>query len=370
MLRVLNLLVRLAGVLARLLQPASWRAFLTRGDHFIVAFGRLYMPSRLETRAFRNRLVETFGGPGRNGRLFVRWPNPRRGRRERPDIVPTLLVSGLGRFGNSIIQLANAVRLAVHVQTPNIIFFPSAVVRLRNLGAPSRVGLRQHTVVPQANFAAPSALWRSDFIEGWPNSPLLEQAVVDTFRADIFPSLNVPPVTEGQAATVLTIHLRSGDVYGENPHPGYGQPPLSFYEAVIRHDSWSEIRLVSEDQESPLWEALLTACREREIPLRVLGRTLDEALTEVASSSNLVASRGTFVPALLFLFPKKRRVFYFGQDFELLNSGAEVELVQCEDIGEQFTQSNLARNWKNSARQRDLMLTYPANLLKISARPR
>jgi hypothetical protein len=194
--------------------------------------------------------------------------------------------------------------------------------------------------------------------------------VIRTFRDDVLPSLGLPEIKEPQSGQVLTVHLRSGDVYSDNPHPGYGQPPLSFYLAILGLERWSEVRLVSEDQESPCWKALVETCATQRIPLRLLGQSIEEAVTEVASSSNLVASRGTFIPAILFLFPKARRVFFFGPDFEPLEEGHGLELVECKDVGKQYTQLNLSGNWNNTAAQRELMLNYPSHHLKLSARPR
>jgi hypothetical protein len=283
---------------------------------------------------------------------------------------PTPLISGLGRFGNSIIQLANAVGLALHIRAAQIVFFRSPILQSGGAGSPTGLSLRKHTLRPQIGLKAPTALWRSDFIEGWPNPVALDDTVMRTFRDDVLPSLDVPEIEDYQSGEVLTVHLRSGDVYSDNPHPGYGQPPLSFYQAILGLERWSEVRLVSEDQESPCWKALVETCATQGIPLRQMGQSLDEALIEVASSANLVASRGTFIPAILFLFPKARRVFFFGPDFEPLDTGHALELIECKDVGEQYTQSNLAGNWNNTAAQRELMLNYPSHFLKLSARPR
>ena len=367
-LRLPGAILSFARLLARLLRPSSWRLFLTRGDRFLVAFGRIYVFSIPATETFRDELSETFQGPGRRGTLFVKWPRPRSVRQVAKALGPALLISGLGRFGNSIIQLANAADLALHVQATTVVFFRSQTLRSGSAVSQAGIGLRQHTLLPSTGFKAPTALWRSDFIEGWPNPVPLGDAVVRSFRDNVFPSLNIQAIESQHSGSVLTIHLRSGDVYGENPHPAYGQPPLSFYEAIIGQKNWSEVRLVSEDQESPCWGALVETCSRRGIPLRLLGESFEEALTELASASNLVASRGTFIPAILFLFPKKRRVYFFGRGFYLLNSGHNLELVECEDVGQQYTESNLSGDWKNTATQRDLMLTYPANLLTFCTR--
>ncbi|KAG5192816.1 hypothetical protein JKP88DRAFT_292458 [Tribonema minus] len=45
----------------------------------------------------------------------------------------------------------------------------------------------------------------------------------------------------------LVIHLRSGDIWdAPAPHPWYGQPPLSWYAAVLNHRDWDAVTIVTE----------------------------------------------------------------------------------------------------------------------------
>jgi hypothetical protein len=369
-LRLQRTIARIVRLALNVLRPNSWRLLVTRGDHFVVAFGRLYVRSESESAAFGTQIAATFDGPGRRGTLFVLWPSRPTAEKRVDGLNPALVISGLGRFGNSILQIANAVELALHLKDASIVFFPSRIVRTDFTKSSSGLSLRRHQLRSLKGTEPPKALWRSDFIEGWPNPVRLSDECAAIMRADVLPSLSVPRVGRQRSRSALTIHLRSGDVYDENPHPAYGQPPLSFYEEVIKRQKWGEVRLVAEDQTSPCWDGIVQACAAGQVPVRLLGQSLAEALKEIGESTNLVASRGTFIPAILFLFPKTRRVYTFGRDFSVLDAGDGLEIVECDDVGQHYTQSNLSDNWSNSVSQRELMLTYPAGLLNFSTRTR
>jgi hypothetical protein len=55
----------------------------------------------------------------------------------------------------------------------------------------------------------------------------------------------------------LMIHIRSGDIFSENPHHSYKQPPVAFYEKVFERRYWPQIIFVTsvEDEEliNPIW---------------------------------------------------------------------------------------------------------------------
>lgn len=64
----------------------------------------------------------------------------------------------------------------------------------------------------------------------------------------------------------LVIHVRSGDVFKYKHAFGtYGQPPLSFYKAVIGSHEWSQVDVVSHGEENPVMPALKKLLPDRGI---------------------------------------------------------------------------------------------------------
>ena len=59
----------------------------------------------------------------------------------------------------------------------------------------------------------------------------------------------------GEAAgseDTLVAHVRSGDIFDEDIHPKYAQPPLAFYLAAWRHSGLRRLRVVAQDDKSPV----------------------------------------------------------------------------------------------------------------------
>lgn len=74
--------------------------------------------------------------------------------------------------------------------------------------------------------------------------------------ADWFHRASPEPLPERS----LTIHLRSGDVWGwgeQTPHPGYPALPISYYRRILDERPWSAVYVVCERADDPVAQQLL-----------------------------------------------------------------------------------------------------------------
>jgi len=131
----------------------------------------------------------------------------------------------------------------------------------------------------------------------------------------------------------LVIHIRSGDIFIDNPHPTYYQPPLSFYTDILNAHTFDTIYLVSEDNLNPCVNALLKQYPE----IKYKQQTLKEDINLILSAKNVIHSNGTFTVSLL----------YFSQNIQ------------------HTYKYNFPKNyisgiypWRNTKEQRDFMLTF------------
>lgn len=270
-----------------------------------------------------------------------------------------MLISGLGRFGNGVQQFIHAASFARALDASKILYFANPTTMENALETNHEMAL-----IPvrgpfrKAHGGAPHVIWRSDFFE----------AGIRFHSFDDSASLSARPQLQkiyedlldrhvGQSKT-LTIHLRSGDIFGEKPHPGYGQPPLSFYQAVIEAYDWESILIVTEDDSNPCLESILDLAALRGLGCSVLGGSLPDATRAISRSTNLVASRGTFIPALLFLTEIPKIVFTFNGEIDKIPGGVDHTYIDVNDVSGHFSETVLSSNWTNSAEQRALMLNY------------
>ena len=186
-----------------------------------------------------------------------------------------------GRLGNNLIQMRNALLLAVEngyqLSIPEHEFFN---VTIFHMGAISP--------------ATPSLLVTHDDEFFGINPEINEkhaQEVVQAMRAAF--DIKSGPTREG-----ILVHIRSGDLF---THPqfipdGYVPPPLKYYSDII-HGAAS-VTILAEDTTNPCVDGIMLAFPQCTL---VHGESLASDIELIMSHKTLVASYGTFIPALAML---------------------------------------------------------------------
>lgn len=354
----------LGKLLVAIFSLRSWVLFLSRGDNFLLLNGALYLRSQRATELASRNLHDNYQAPGQRGVLFLRADRFLFGQTTLGPDPHSLLISGLGRFGNSIQQLLNSTSLALFLKVDTIFFHTAPVLPPRGLSAGTALRFAPFHFLPGRDRKVPLSVWRSDFFDNRFRGSGFSPEAISALRPSLTDALSHLDSRSQGHASALTIHLRSGDIYGANPHPNYGQPPVTFYRQILKLQQWDSVVIVAEDALSPALDLIADECNSLSIPFRIVGAELDDALREIVAARNLVASRGTFVPALVFLFPKPRTIFHFGDDLELLCPDEDVTVVTYEDVGGLYRREILNGNWKNSPEQRALMVDYPARSVR------
>jgi hypothetical protein len=163
----------------------------------------------------------------------------------------------------------------------------------------------------------------------------------------------------------LSIHIRSGDVFGASGvvHKGYGQPPLAYYKKVIRDFEPSEVTLVFQCKENPVIEFLIKFLESNNLPFKCQSINLYEDVQSLLKASSIVMGNGTFVPGVVALSDSVQRVFCFNNMFDLMGR-EDVERVLYIDEPGEYASKILDNNWENNLEQRDLMISYSEEAIK------
>lgn len=176
-------------------------------------------------------------------------------------------------------------------------------------------------------------------------------------------ALNWPQSANHASKGGLTLHIRSGDVFSEHPHPGYGQPPLSFYTRVILHNKPKNVVVLSEDHLNPVVAELVSWCQVRGLLVTQISSGLASTVSELVAAEALAAGRGTFVPAALSLKPKERDIYLFEPGSEPLLCDQLNKIYEVRDADGHYAREILNHNWNNTPAQRELMVSYPETSL-------
>jgi hypothetical protein len=163
----------------------------------------------------------------------------------------------------------------------------------------------------------------------------------------------------------LVMHFRGGDAFDTvEIKPGYWQPPLAYYLAAFEHARPKRVWLVFEDRRNPTIAGAEEALRLRGVEVIVQSGTLTDDLRVLLSARRLVASVGTFVPAVALLSPRLGTLYQFGRDPDPALALKGVQVVRAYDGKGQFT-ATVAAHW--GARPEDLamMMSYPMDCIRI-----
>ena len=329
---------------------------ITRGNRWAFLDGGLYLHSDRVSHEIRNsgRLPRDIAGQAMV-RFSLLRPRPSMAK-DRP---VALLISGVGRAGNSIIQTMNSVAIANELGTTSIRFHQFDLIGNRRVDLGAGVTLTRIKPWGRPIRSAPTTLWKTRATKG--DQLLLDPCsrrgveVRAALSQVMFPA---GPRRESQTGT-LTIHVRSGDIFSPDPHPGYGQPPLAFYTAVIQKVRPRQVHILSEDHLNPVADALVAWCREHKVAAKHECPSLVEAMEHLFSADTIACGRGTFVPAIASLSPVAQNIYVFEPGNLQLLCDDTISVHAVQDNHGQYRDEILSHNWQNSGNQRALMLSYP-----------
>ena len=347
--------------------PANWgsvklferlKLALFRGNKMFLSFGALYIRAPELDHEILEAIQTDLATPPA-GQAFLRW-----GRKTRAPHKIALLVTGIGRLGNSVIQVLNIRALAAVLKAPFGLYHRFDAIRNTSLELTPGITLRKIPAFRSSAIHAPRIIWRTYALDS--EIPLTPPC--DSGSSPVREALRTVMVTEDvlvspSSQESLTVYLRSGDVFSGHPEPHYGQPPWAFYERVLEFKEWASVELIAEDRANPNYELIVNWCQERGIGLSETGGTLDEAIRSIVKSRNLVSARGTFVPSLVYLSDGPKVIFQFHDERNPLMCREELTLWRVSDHEGDYVSSVMSRNWENSAAQRALMVSYPKTSL-------
>lgn len=285
--------------------------------------------------------------------------------------VYSVYISALNRFSNALIQIAHAVLFAHGIEARNV-FVPECK-RTRDIFPKGNqfpcqeleVTIHIGNPVGRDNCLEGRFLHiRSSQTEFYKNLPSTYEAIRSFSYAT-----NLYDQTETLGTDEMVIHIRSGDIFRPQGmiHPGYGQPPLSFYRKAVEHGKPRIVHLVYQDMHNPVIRPLKKWLRERSIPFtKPQKSSLRKDIKTLVSAQTLVAGRGTFIPGVVSLGENLKTIYCFDEALNLLGlQGVTYHVIK--DRSRKYVDSIQRYNWRNSPEQRELMISYPDEELELQS---
>jgi hypothetical protein len=221
-------------------------------------------------------------------------------------MVKTLCITyWYGRLGNNIIQVKNALHIALYCG--------------------------YNVVIPKHQYFKYTHLCVTNTTEGEPIEPIYDYAsrgfyfvneIDRSINRECF-SMNYDKVREVLMSLFaldyrtldpldedeLVIHIRSGDIISVL-HDQYIIPPLSYYTKFIDGNNFKKIYILAEDNENLCIDMLKTKYSNISFELR----SLKDDIELVLRSRNMMMSIGSFIPELLWVTKHTKNVIYPSYD--------------------------------------------------------
>ena len=269
-----------------------------------------------------------------------------------------------GRTGNQIIQVVNALHVALHCNgteliTPHCSFLDLNIINRYitseedpvNKVFLDRFFYRRDTI---SNLRKRGLIADNDNIF---DSSL--HRVVDILRAAfVLPDI---PVVDPQN---LIVHVRGGDIFNRNPRHArrYTPPPLSYYTDIIDSTYHDKVSIISQDRKNPVVNAILDKypCSEHKF------RSLEEDIRYILGASTVVNSIGTLIPTLLAVSENIQSYYSYSYHTALFDDYLQLDFDRYRnDTRDYITNLDgyLAKMggpcaWRNSKAQNDLIMNY------------
>lgn len=233
-----------------------------------------------------------------------------------------------GRLGNNIAQLSNIIAIAIAYKH-NIVFnvnhkvFDLSVIQkyFNKYNNSEKITDDKYNFFNKNKLPYPNDVYKNNIEE---RNQILKKS---------FLIKNSKKLPENE----LVIHIRSGDIFSSNPHPGYVPPPLSYYTKQINKFEYTKIIIVSEDRKNPVVNKLLELY-ENSVYNK---NSLEEDIKIILGATNIVYSVGTFIPSLML----------FSENIKYIHG-------YCGDNVENQDYYKIMKPWKNTQTQREYILKY------------
>ena len=194
---------------------------------------------------------------------------------------------------------------------------------------------------------------------------------VEVFKKEILSNLPLVDISKND----LIIHFRSSDIFQHindfDYAPDYAQPPLCFYESILKNFTFSKIYIISVDE---IYNPVIKKLREKYPDIIYNENPLEVDISYLARGYNIVGSISSFLISSIKLndnlkylweydiYPMSGRLFH---SHHSINNEKRKYTIYLMEPSEQYKNKMVV--WKSSEEQINIMLNdkCPQNFITI-----
>lgn len=280
----------------------------------------------------------------------------------------------IGRLGNNINQVKNCIQIALYynyhiLNIPYHPYFNTTIIRLHEfindeiIQNYEYINIDNNQIV-ERNKCFNKSIYKNINIED--DNDFFYESEIKNIDINIF-NLNID-LTSYVLKKIfkikgninlddndIIIHVRSGDIFNNKPHPSYIMPPLSYYTNILDNNNFNKIFLIAEDTKNPVIKKLVELYPNIIFKINNLYNDIELIL----SSKNIIESFGSFTKTLLLLSDNVKNIYKPSYQYSFLYNSEKYKnnIIKIYNI-ELSDYRNKINNWKNTLEQREIMLTY------------
>ena len=267
----------------------------------------------------------------------------------------TIYFNSSCNFGNCLVLLNKYIHCCIIIGCKSIILEEKYFWFLKNNN-----NLKIYNIAiiidNQKNYNKTSILYINSLILFYIFFHVKPEIKIHSLRNEIIKNLPLINISKEE----LFVHIRSGDIFTYCPIYPYSQPPLCFYDNIVKNFNFKKIVIISSNMDNPVIQKLINKYSN----IFYNKNPLKYDISILIHSSNLVASVSSFLNSIIQLncelkylweyniYNMKQKIRHYHYDlykFPLKN----FTIYRMEPSSKY---KKIMLRWKNSKRQRKLMI--------------
>ena len=257
-----------------------------------------------------------------------------------------------GRFGNNLQQLIHAYLLSDKFDCE--FFYPKHPYFKAKDWATYASHVKKWCGIPYFH-VDDTLFFRTEFEEKYFNVNIHDERRIcrDKIAKEIIsiPNYDIPE-------DVIVIHVRGGDVFMENPHSGYLQPPLAYYIAILEKEAvtdLSKVWIVTEGGQprNPVIDIL------EKMGCKIFMESLAWSVVILSNAKRGVLCKSSFSKFSFFLSNKIKKLY--APDY-VLETDSWKELLDINLFRVNLPNYIEQGTWEASQKQLSTMINYDSNI--------
>ena len=257
-----------------------------------------------------------------------------------------------GRFGNNVQQLIHAYLLSDKFDCE--FFYPKHLYFKAKDWVTYASHVKKWCGIPYFH-VDDTLFFRTEFEEKYFNVNIHDERRIcrDKIAKEIIsiPNYDIPE-------DVIVIHVRGGDVFMENPHSGYLQPPLAYYIAIIEKEAITDLSKVwiiteSGQPRNPVVDIL------EKMGCKIFTESLAWSVVILSNAKRGVLCKSSFSKFSFFLSNKIKKLY--APDYVLETDNIQ-ELTDINLFKVNLPNYIEQGTWEASQKQLSTMINYDSNI--------